>query len=81
MQVLGEQHVNKEAERINLDLTKQLLMAQMQGKGIVVVTDQEKLPKTTWIYMRIYIDKYLIILDYFLEGRLEHSCAAGKAIS
>jgi len=33
MQVLGEQHVNLEAERINLDLTKQLLMAQMQEKA------------------------------------------------
>ena len=41
VQVLGEQHTNMQAEKIYLCLTKQLLVAQLQEKSIIVATDEK----------------------------------------
>ena len=41
VQVLGEQHTNLQTEKIYLYLTKQLLVAQLQEKVIIVATDEK----------------------------------------
>ena len=41
VQVLSEHHTNLQVENIHLHLTKQLFVAQLQEKVIIVVTDEK----------------------------------------
>ena len=41
LQVLAEQQRNLQDERVNIFLSKQLLVAQLRDKGITVASDEE----------------------------------------